>query len=126
MPLLAGFGGPPKTPEQGRGITDEEGTCREVHDTACNLVERMLAGVATRRHVEVGEPVGPVAGTAVSKSAVSRRFVPATAGRLAELRDRPLNDRRWLVVYADGFDFGLGAERFDFDGAAGLDDALIR
>ena len=27
---------------------------------------------------------------------------------------------------ADGFDFGLGAERFDFDGAAGLDDALIR
>ena len=38
----------------------------------------MLAGVATRRHVEVAEPVGPVAGTGVSKSAVSRRFVAAT------------------------------------------------
>jgi hypothetical protein len=41
------------------------------------VVERMLAGVATRRHVDVAEPVGP-AGMATSKSAVSRRFVAAT------------------------------------------------
>ena len=37
------------------------------------VVERMLAGVATRRHVEVAEPVGEP-GRATSKSAVSRRL----------------------------------------------------
>ena len=41
------------------------------------VVERMLAGVATRRHVDVTEPVG-VDGKAQSKSAVSRRFKAAT------------------------------------------------
>jgi hypothetical protein len=41
------------------------------------VVERMLAGVATRRHVDVTEPVG-VDGKARSKSAVSRRFKAAT------------------------------------------------
>ena len=40
------------------------------------IVERMLAGVATCRHVEVAEPVGRT-GTAVSKSAVSRGSSPA-------------------------------------------------
>ena len=41
------------------------------------VVERMLAGVATRRHVDVTEPVG-VDGKAQSKSSVSRRFKAAT------------------------------------------------
>ncbi len=41
------------------------------------VVERMLAGVATRRHVDVAEPVG-VDGKAQSKSSVSRRFKAAT------------------------------------------------
>jgi hypothetical protein len=44
------------------------------------VVERMLAGVATRRHVEVAEPVGQT-GMAVSKSAVSRRCVATTTAR---------------------------------------------
>jgi putative transposase len=39
------------------------------------VVERMLAGVATRRHVDVAEPLG-VTGTATSKSAVSRASRP--------------------------------------------------
>ena len=53
------------------------------------VVERMLAGVATRRHVEVAEPVGQP-GTALSKSAVSRRFVAATQPAVAELLEARL------------------------------------
>ena len=52
------------------------------------------------------EPIGDIAAGSTSKSAVSRRFVDATAARLAELRDRDLSDRRWLVIYIDGFDLG--------------------
>jgi len=70
-------------------------------------VTAMLAGVSTRNYASVAlEDVGDVAAGSTSKSAVSRRFVTATAAQLAELRDRPLGDRRWLVVYADGFDLG--------------------
>ena len=36
---------------------------------------------------------------------MSRRFIAATAERLAEFRSRPLDDRRWLIVFVDGFDF---------------------
>ena len=45
------------------------------------VVERMLAGVATRRHADVAEPVGEELeerSKSTSKSAVSRRFVAAT------------------------------------------------
>ncbi len=45
------------------------------------VVERMLAGVATRRHVDVAEPVGEeleARSKSMSKSAISRRFVAAT------------------------------------------------
>jgi len=65
------------------------------------VVERMLAGVATRRHVEVAEPVGPV-GTAVSKSAVSRRFVAATTAAVAELLDADLSGLETAVLMIDG------------------------
>lgn len=45
------------------------------------VVERMLAGDATRRHVDITEPVGPVQDKAVSRSAVSLRFKAATEQR---------------------------------------------
>jgi putative transposase len=73
------------------------------------IVARMLAGLSTRRYQAGLEPVGScVAEQAVgtSKSAVSRRFVAATAERLAELLARRLDDQRWLVVFLDGFRFG--------------------
>ncbi len=73
------------------------------------IVARMLAGLSTRRYPAGLEPVGSeVEQTAsgTSKSAVSRRFVAATAERLAELLARPLDDRRWLVVFLDGFGMG--------------------
>ena len=66
------------------------------------VVERMLAGVATRRHVEVAEPVGSVAGTAVSKSAVSRRFVAATTAAVAALLEADLSQLETAVLMIDG------------------------
>jgi putative transposase len=81
----------------------------------------MLAGVSTRSYATVLEPAGPdmeEQTSSVSKSAVSRRFVDATRARLAEFRSRPLGDRRWLVVYIDGFGFGDET----LVGALGVDD----
>ena len=73
------------------------------------IVARMLAGLSTRRYGAGLEPVGAgvearAAGT--SRSAVSRRFVTATSGRLAELLARPLGEQRFLVVHLDGFRMG--------------------
>jgi transposase-like protein len=72
------------------------------------VVERMLAGVATRRHMLVGEPVGETieaAARATSKSAVSRRFVAATKVKLAELLARDLSEIDVAVVMIDGVYF---------------------
>ena len=65
------------------------------------VVERMLAGVATRRHVEVAEPVGQT-GTAVSKSAVSRRFVAATEAAMKEMLAADLSGLDTAVLMIDG------------------------
>jgi putative transposase len=73
------------------------------------VVARMLAGLSTRRYPAGLEPVGEqvnAQASATSKSAVSRRFVAATAERLAELLARRLDDRRWPVVFLDGFSMG--------------------
>jgi len=73
------------------------------------IVARMLAGLSTRRYPAGLEPVGEqvnAQASATSKSAVSRRFVQATAERLAGLLARRLDDRRWLVVFLDGFGMG--------------------
>lgn len=73
------------------------------------IVARMLAGISTRRYPVALEPVGEQVeqtATATSKSAVSRRFVAATAERLAELCARPLDTDRWPVVMLDGVHLG--------------------
>jgi transposase-like protein len=84
-----------------------------------HAVASMLAGVSTRDYASLLEPVG-VDGEATSKSAVSRRFVKATKAGLEEFRARRLDDRRWLVVYVDGFGFEdelmLGALGVDAEG----------
>jgi putative transposase len=82
----------------------------------------MLAGVSTRNYATVLEPAGPEvadASSSTSRSAVSRRFVKATAKRLVEFRSRPLDDRRWSVVFIDGFGFGDET----MVGAIGVDEA---
>jgi transposase-like protein len=67
----------------------------------------MLAGVATRRHEDVGEPVGAEIdkrSRATSKSAVSRRFVAATEKALADLMARSLSELDLAVVMIDGLE----------------------
>lgn len=93
-------------------------------DLLCeHTVASMLAGVSTRAYATVLEPAGPQvadATSSTSRSAVSRRFINATKARLTEFRSRPLDDRRWLIVYIDGFGFGdetlVGALGVDADG----------
>ena len=69
------------------------------------VLERMLAGLATRRHVAAGEPVGMAVtarATATSRSAVSRRFIAATRTALAELLARDLGPLDIKVLMVDG------------------------
>jgi len=67
----------------------------------------MLAGVATRRHDNVAEPVGAELeerSKSMSKSAVSRRFVAATTKAMGELMARNLDDLDGAVLMIDGLD----------------------
>jgi transposase-like protein len=69
------------------------------------VMERMLAGLATRRHVAAAEPVGQAVAeqaTATSRSAVSRRFIAATKTALAELLARDLAPLDIKVLMVDG------------------------
>ena len=102
-----------------RTVADEDGADREVrlesYDTFASvdlLSERMvasvLAGLSGRRYERALEPVGEqveATATGTSQSSVSRRFITATAERLAQFRSRPLDQERWLIVFVDGFDF---------------------
>jgi putative transposase len=66
------------------------------------IVERMLAGVATRRHVLAAEPIPGIVATGVSKSAVSRTFVAATEQLVDEMLNRDLSDLDVVVLMVDG------------------------
>jgi transposase-like protein len=71
-------------------------------------LERMLAGVATRRHSLVAEPIGEALEDQVrsgSKSAISRRFKAATEEKLAELLARDLSGLDVAVMMIDGIIF---------------------
>lgn len=71
-------------------------------------VERMLAGVATRRHILVNEPVGAeleAKARSTSKSTISRRFKAATETALAELLARDLSGLEVAVLMIDGIVF---------------------
>lgn len=71
------------------------------------VLERMLAGVSTRRYRRLQEPVGTeVEGSAksTSKSSVSRTFIARTKETLGELMSRRLDDIRLAVLMIDGID----------------------
>ncbi|MGH9072250.1 MAG: IS256 family transposase, partial [Acidimicrobiales bacterium] len=68
-------------------------------------LERMLAGVATRRHRLVAEPIGEALEAEArsdSKSAISRRFKAATEAKLAELLARDLSGLDVAAMMIDG------------------------
>jgi len=62
----------------------------------------MLAGLSTRRYPAGLEPVGDVEPLAISKSAVSRRFVQGTEQKLAELFGRDLSQLDLVAIFIDG------------------------
>jgi putative transposase len=72
-------------------------------------LEKMLAGLSSRRYTAGLEPAGQAvaeAAAATSKSAVSRRFVAATETALADLMARRLDDLDLVAFLVDGVHFG--------------------
>jgi len=71
------------------------------------VMDRMLAGVSTRKFAEVGEPVGAAvenSSSATSKSTVSELFIERTRTALGELMGRRLDDVRLAVMMLDGLE----------------------
>jgi putative transposase len=71
------------------------------------VMDRMLAGVSTRKFAAVGEPVGDQveqSASATSKTSVSEMFVERTATALEELMSRRLDDVRLAVMMLDGLE----------------------
>lgn len=71
------------------------------------VLERMLAGVSTRRYQRIQEPVGEAVeaeARSTSKSSVSRQFVARTRENLEALMQRRLDDVRLAVLMLDGVD----------------------
>jgi len=71
------------------------------------VLERMLAGVSTRRYERTQEPVGQEveeAARSTSKSSVSRAFEERTREALSELIARRLDDVRLTVLMLDGIE----------------------
>ena len=71
------------------------------------VMDRMLAGVSTRRFAQVGEPVGSEveqASASTSKTSVSEMFIARTRTALGELMGRRLDDVRLAVMMLDGLE----------------------
>jgi transposase-like protein len=71
------------------------------------VMDRMLAGVSTRKFAQVGEPVGEEVeqeASATSKSTVSEMFIERTKTALGELMSRRLDDVRLAVMMLDGME----------------------
>jgi putative transposase len=72
-------------------------------------MEKMLAGLSSRRYTAGLEPAGQAVESAAgstSKSTVSRRFVAATETALAELITHRLDDLDLVAFMVDGVHFG--------------------
>ena len=71
------------------------------------VMDRMLAGVSTRKFAIVGEPVGEEVeqeASSTSKSTVSELFIERTRTALGELMGRRLDDVRLAVMMLDGLE----------------------
>jgi putative transposase len=71
------------------------------------VMDRMLAGVSTRKFQVVGEPVGEQVeqdSTSTGKSTVSELFIERTRTALGELMARRLDDVRLAVMMLDGLE----------------------
>src|SRR5438552_761888 len=71
------------------------------------VMDRMLAGVSTRKYAGVGEPVGEEVeqeSSATSKSTVSELFIERTTTAVGELMGGRLDDVRLAVMMLDGME----------------------
>ena len=71
------------------------------------VMDRMLAGVSTRKFAVVGEPVGEEVeqeSSSTGKSTVSEVFIERTRTALSELMSRRLDDVRLAVMMLDGLE----------------------
>jgi len=71
------------------------------------VMDRMLAGVSTRKFAVVGEPVGEEVeqeSSSTGKSTVSEMFIERTRTALGELMSRRLDDVRLAVMMLDGLE----------------------
>src|SRR5918996_2320772 len=71
------------------------------------VMDRMLAGVSTRKFAGVGEPVGAAvedSSSATGKTSVSELFIERTRTALGELMSRRLDDVRLAVMMLDGLE----------------------
>ena len=71
------------------------------------VMNRMLAGVSTRKYASVGEPVGEEVereSRSTGKSTVSEMFIDRTRTALGELMGRRLDDVRLAVMMLDGIE----------------------
>jgi transposase-like protein len=71
------------------------------------VMDRMLAGVSTRKFAGVGEPVGSeveASSSSTSKTSVSEMFIERTRTALGELMSRRLEDVRLAVMMLDGIE----------------------
>ena len=69
-------------------------------------LEQMLVGVSTRKYRRSLEEFAGLEDWGTSKSAVSRRFVAATAKQLEALQTKRLEGVEWTALMLDGLRFG--------------------
>lgn len=67
------------------------------------LFRRVLGGLSGREYEAAAEAVPEAVGLA--RASVSHRFIRASARELRRLQERPLGDRKWLVLVLDGKTF---------------------
>src|SRR5215216_2440794 len=71
------------------------------------VMDRMLAGVSTRKFARVGEPIGSEveqASSSTSKTTTSELFIERTRTALGQLMSRRLDDVRLAVMMLDGLE----------------------
>ena len=76
----------------------------KVHDrTGARMLEILLSGVSTRNYAKVLPEMAESVG--ISRSAVSREFIAASAQELQALCERRLGGLEILIIYIDGIRF---------------------
>jgi putative transposase len=83
------------------------GYCADRDPLTRAVIDRMLAGVSTRRFAAVGEPVGDDverSSSTTSRTSVSEMFIERTRTALGELMSPRLDDVRLAVMMLDGLE----------------------